>query len=146
MAHIQYVPTTVLVSESTRQRLAATRDAFGARSIDETIERLLRKAAPSAGELFEANRAKVLAVCRRNGLKPLTAFGSRVRDDRTPASDLDLVTGFPRGTSLLDVIRIQDELSQAFGCPVHLASEPERGSRLAQRIEAEGVRLVGPKT
>lgn len=137
--------TTVLVSESTRARLAAARDALGARSMDEAIERLLRGAAPSAAELFERNRSKVLAACRRNRLKRLTAFGSRVREDRTPASDLDLVAKFPPGTSLLDVARFQDELSEAFGCRVDLGSEPEPGSRLAKRIAAEGVRLVGPK-
>ena len=113
--------------------------------MDETIERLLRAAAPSATELFDRKRDAVLAVCTRNRLKRLTAFGSRVRDDRTPASDLDLVTAFPRGTGLLDMIRIQDELSEAFGCKVDLGSEPTAGSRLARHIREEGVVLVGAK-
>lgn len=113
--------------------------------MDEAIEKLLRAAAPSARELFERNKNKVLAVCNRNRLKRLIAFGSRVREDRTPGSDLDLVTQFPPGTSLLDVLRIQDELSAAIGCRVDLGSMPGPGSRLRRHIEAEGVGLVGAK-
>lgn len=135
--------TTVLVSEATRTRLVAARDALGARSMDEAIGRILRAATPSAAELFARNREKVLRACRRNRLRRLLAFGSRVREDRTPGSDLDLVAHFPPGTSLLDVLRIQDELSEAFGCKVDLGSLPPRGSRLARQVEAEGVVLVG---
>ncbi len=136
------MPTTILVSESTRARLAAARDAMGAQSMDEAIGRIMRDATPSANELFDRNRSKVLAVCRRNKLRRLVAFGSRVREDRTPASDLDLVTRFPAKTSMFDVARIQDELSRAFGCAVDLGSEPPAGSRLAKHIEEEGVILV----
>lgn len=139
------MPTTVLVSEHTRERLAKARDALGARSMDEAIEKLLRAAAPSAQELFRANRTQVLGVCRRNGLKQLVAFGSRVREDRTPGSDLDLVTRFPKGSTLFDLARIEDELSGAFGCKVDLGAFPEPRSRLAQYIRDEGVALVGPK-
>lgn len=114
--------------------------------MDETIGRLLRTATPSALELFERNKKRVLEVCRRNRLKGLTAFGSRVREDRSPGSDLDLVTRFPPGTSLLDVMRIQDELSEAFGCHVDLGSQPRPGSRLARNVHAEGMVLVGSKT
>lgn len=114
--------------------------------MDEAIERLLRSATPSAVELFERNKKRVMEVCRRNRLTGLTAFGSRVREDRSLGSDLDMVTRFPAGTSLLDVVRIQDELSAAFGCPVDLGSEPKPGSRLARNIKAEGVVLVPSKS
>ena len=113
--------------------------------MDEAIELILRRATPSAQELFEQNKEKVLGVCRRRALKRLVAFGSRVRDDRSPGSDLDLVTDFPPETGLLDVVRIQDELSQAFGCKVDLGSVPPPGTRLWRHIAEEGVVLVGPK-
>lgn len=116
---------------------------MGARSLDETIVRLLRQATPSAQELFERRKKQVLEVCRRNGLRRLVALGSRVREDRSPGSDLDLVTTFPPRTTLLDVVRIQDELTEAFGCRVDLGSTPEPGTRLARHVQAEGVVLVG---
>jgi predicted nucleotidyltransferase len=111
--------------------------------MDEAIVRVLQTATPTAQELFERRRRQVNAVCRKNRLKGLIAFGSRVRDDRGPGSDLDLVTNFPAKTGLFDVMRITDELSQAFGCTVDLGSMPKPGSRLATIIQREGVELVG---
>ena len=135
--------TTIFVSEATRDQLAATKALYGAKSIDEVLNRLLRDAAPTAQDLFRRNKKKVLAACKRNGVTKLVAFGSRVRDDRTPTSDLDLVADFVPGTSLLDLVRTKRELSEAFGCPVDLGDIPDPGTRLADRIAKEGVALVG---
>lgn len=137
--------TTVLVSEETRDKLAKTRDALGVSSIDEAIQRILQAATPSARVLFARNRMKVLAVCRKYGLKVLIAHGSRARGDATPASDLDLVTTFPDGATAFDFVRAQRELAEAFGCKVDLGSEPAPNSRLARHIKEEGVVLLGAR-
>lgn len=135
--------TTVFVSPKTRDLLKAAKERLGAKSIDETIRLLLQDSTPDARSLFEAHRDQVLAVCRRWGLRNLTAFGSRARGDAQPDSDLDLVAEFPPGTSLIDLWAIKEELGTAFGCPVDLGSLPSPDSRLARHIQEEGVTLVG---
>lgn len=136
--------TTVFVSPQTRDLLKAAKKELGAKSIDETIRRLLQKTTPTALDLFRAHEEEVRAVCRKWGLTRLIAFGSRARGDARPDSDLDLVTEFSGGTSLLDVVRIKEELGAAFGCPVDLGSIPPADTRLAAHIREEGVALVAP--
>lgn len=134
--------TTVLVTEATRKKLASARDAFQAKSINETIERLMREATPTAQQLFADHRRPVEAACRKHGVSRLVAFGSRVRADRAPGSDLDLVAKLPSGSTLFDLMQLQDDLQAAFGCKVDLGSIPDPHSRLAKHIAEEGVVLV----
>ena len=134
--------TTVMVSKETRDQLNRLKDLYGVPSVDAAIQRVLAEATPDATTLYKRNKRKVDAVCKKYGLKTLIAFGSRVRDDRTPASDLDLVTEFPKGTSLFDVVHITDELSAAFGVKVELSSRSALHRFIQEDIDKEGTRLV----
>lgn len=136
------MPTTVMVSKETRDQLNRLKDLYGLPSVDAAIQRVLAEATPDAKTLYRRNKRKVDAVCKKYGLTTLIAFGSRVRGDRTPASDLDLVTDFPKGTSLFDVVRVQRELEQAFGVPVEISSHGAMHRLIREDIEQEGVRLV----
>jgi len=50
--------------------------------------------------------------CRRNGIRRLAVFGSALRDDFTPLSDLDVLVEFEPGARTgLRFFRIQDDLS-----------------------------------
>jgi predicted nucleotidyltransferase len=84
----------------------------------------------------------VEAVCRKHGVSRLVAFGSRVRPDRAPGSDLDLVARLPPGSTLFDLMDLEDELQAVFGCKVDLGSTPDPDSRLARHLAEEGVILV----
>ena len=70
----------------------------------------------------DAPRDKVVAFCRRWRIAELALFGSVLRDDFGPDSDVDVLVSFePRVPhTLLDIVRMQDELSAVFGRKVDL--------------------------
>lgn len=136
--------TTVLVQEVTRDALAATRSAYGATSMDAAIRRALRDATPTANVLWRSHRKPAEAVVREHKVRRLIAFGSRVRDDRHPGSDLDLVAEFPTTGGMRAFFALRDALSHALGVRVDLGDMPSKDSDLWQTVKAEGVALVGP--
>ena len=60
--------------------------------------------------------------CRRNHIQRLSLFGSVLRDDFTPDSDVDVLVEFEPGTpaGLLTLARIEEELSELLGRKVDL--------------------------
>lgn len=60
--------------------------------------------------------------CRRNRIRHLGLFGSVLRDDFRPDSDVDVLVEFEAGAlvSLFTLVDIQDELSALLGRPVDL--------------------------
>jgi predicted nucleotidyltransferase len=139
------VPTTLFVSEKTRDDVNAAKKVLGAKNVDSVIQTLLGRAAPSASELFVARRRLVMRVCSRYGIRRLTAFGSRTREDRRLGSDLDLVAVIPSGGGLFALMEIEEELGRAFGCKVDLTEWPRAESRLMSEVRRDGVALIGPK-
>lgn len=74
-------------------------------------------------ELMIDNR--ILAeVCKANDVAFLGVFGSYARGEETPESDVDLLVRFAKGKSLLDLVRIERELSEQIGRRVDLVTEP----------------------
>lgn len=70
-----------------------------------------------------AVRADVLeALCRRWRVRELALFGSAVREDFSPESDVDVLVSFDEDApwSLWDLITMQNELADLFGRPVDL--------------------------
>jgi uncharacterized protein len=61
-----------------------------------------------------ADRQAVADFCRRNGIVRLAVFGSALRDDFTPESDVDFLVEFEPGqkVSLFDMARMEMELEQ----------------------------------
>ncbi len=68
--------------------------------------------------------ARLRAFCRRWKVAELALFGSALRDDFVPDSDLDLLVRWtPEATwGLLDHVRMEEELGQLFGRRVDLVS------------------------
>ncbi len=62
--------------------------------------------------------------CRRWKIVELALFGSVLRDDFGPDSDIDILVRFApdAGTTLFDMVRMEDELSAMFGRKVDLIS------------------------
>ncbi len=67
-------------------------------------------------------RRKIAAFCRRWKVVEFSLFGSVLRDDFRPDSDVDaLVTFAPDSrVSLFDLVRMEDELKNIFGRDVDL--------------------------
>jgi uncharacterized protein len=70
------------------------------------------------------NDEKLADFCRRWKVAELALFGSALRNDFTPASDVDMLVTFePEAEwSLLDHVAMEDELSALVGRKVDLVS------------------------
>ena len=64
---------------------------------------------------------KIAEFCRRHRIRRLALFGSVLRGDFAPHSDVDVLVEFERGARIgWDFISIQDELADLFRRPVDL--------------------------
>jgi len=94
-----------------------------------------RPLAGPTGRLVAAHRRELRDVLRRHGVKNARIFGSVARGDDHEGSDLDLLVDFAPGTSLVDLISIQDELESVLGRAVDLV--PDKGLKERVRASAE---------
>ena len=65
---------------------------------------------------------RLTEYCRANGIKRLDVFGSALRADFGPESDIDLLVEFEpdRKLGLLEFVRIEQEFADLFGRKVDL--------------------------
>jgi len=65
---------------------------------------------------------KLAEICQKNDIVFMAVFGSFVRGEQKKGSDIDIAIEFNenRGKSLLDLVRIEDELSKIFKRKVDL--------------------------
>jgi len=72
---------------------------------------------------------KIAAFCRKWDIRELALFGSVLREDFSPRSDVDVLVAFtPEAQrSLFDLVEMKDELAELFGREVDLVSQ--RGLR-----------------
>lgn len=63
------------------------------------------------------DREELARLCQRNGIRRLSLFGSVLKGSARPDSDVDLLVEFQPDArpSLLDMARIEDELSELLG-------------------------------
>jgi len=95
---------------------------------------------------LEIPDAALAAFCRRWKITELALFGSVLRDDFRPDSDVDaLVTFAPDAEwSLLDHVRMEDKFAALVGRPAHIAtrSSIERSPNWIRRREILGTAKV----
>lgn len=68
------------------------------------------------------DRDRIAAFCQKWRIVEFALFGSVLRDDFRPDSDVDVLVTFEEGApwSLWDLFTMQDELKEAFGRDVDL--------------------------
>jgi uncharacterized protein len=71
------------------------------------------------------NRDEVADFCRQWQVTELSLFGSVLRDDFRPDSDVDVLVTFAADApwSLLDLVAMREQLRQIFGREVHLVEQ-----------------------
>lgn len=77
-----------------------------------------------ANELLKDRREDILRVAAQHGAQNVRVFGSAVRGDAGPDSDLDFLVEFEAGRSLLDVTALWQDLEELLGRKVDIV-EPE---------------------
>ncbi len=75
--------------------------------------------------------------CKRNGITFMAVFGSFARGDFDPESDVDLLVRFSGRKSLIDIVRLERELSESLGKKVELLTEASISPYLKERIQRE---------
>jgi predicted nucleotidyltransferase len=83
--------------------------------------------------------AEIAEICRRYHVRELSLFGSAVRGELQPDSDLDLVVDYSLDArpSLLDLIGMMNELSDLTGRKIDLGVKRALKPRYRDRILAE---------
>ena len=71
---------------------------------------------------LEASREEITAFCERWQVTQLDVFGSALREDFGPDSDIDLLVSFEDSArhTLFDMVRMEEELKGIFGRDVDL--------------------------
>jgi len=96
---------------------------------------------PGIREVLGPHRDRVLAIIRRYGAKRVRVFGSVRRGTARPGSDVDLlVDDLPRA-SLLDLARLETELTRLIGRPVEVVEEDSLPWSLRPQVMAEAIPL-----
>jgi len=87
-------------------------------------------------------RDKVADFCRRHHIRRLAFFGSVLRDDFTPDSDVDVVVEFHAGsTPGFAFARMQEELSEILGRRVDLNTVNSLSKYFRDEVLAEAEEL-----
>lgn len=86
---------------------------------------------------IEIPRERIAAFCSTRHIRKLGLFGSVLRDDFRPDSDVDVLIEFEPGkTPGFSFISIQEELSGLFGRPVDLVTFRALNPRIRDRVLA----------
>ncbi len=87
-------------------------------------------------------REELADLCRRHGIRKLALFGSILRDDFGPESDIDVLVEFAPGVRTgLRFFAIQDELSALCGRKVDLNTAAFLGRDFRDQVSAEAEAL-----
>jgi len=70
------------------------------------------------------DRNSLADLCQQHGATRLRLFGSAVRGEERPDSDIDIIVDFEKPVGFLELIRFENALSEFFGRSVDLITEP----------------------
>lgn len=71
-------------------------------------------------EDLQSRSEEIKAVVARHRGLSIAVFGSVARGEDTSESDIDFLIDFDKGSSLFDVMHVQDELEALLQCPVDI--------------------------
>jgi len=94
---------------------------------------------PTLDRLLDRLRQAIPELKQRYGITQLGVFGSYVRGEQTPNSDLDLLVEFDpdRRFGLLTFCELENQLSDRLGVKVDLVMKTGLKPRIGERILAE---------
>ena len=116
--------------EASRETMAMHRRRRQNATLLGTWQQLLREHMPELRERF--------------GVASLGMFGSHVRGNARPASDLDLLVEFSTPPSLLEYLEVEEYLSHLLGVKVDLVHRDGLKPRIGESILREVVVLSDP--
>jgi len=92
-------------------------------------------------EVLKAKRAEILRIAAQHGARNVRVFGSVVRGEATPESDLDVLVDLEPGRSLLDHAGLLVDLEKLLGRKVDVVTERGLRAQVRDRVLKEAVPL-----
>ena len=92
-------------------------------------------------EALRSHRRKILELATLHGARNVRVFGSTVRGEAGPHSDIDLLVDVEPGRTLLDLIAFDQDLEDVLGCSVEVLADAGLSPYLQERILAEAAAL-----
>jgi predicted nucleotidyltransferase len=91
---------------------------------------------------IDVDRERIADFCRRHHIRRLAFFGSVLRDDFTPESDVDVLVEFEPGkTPGFAFFRMEEELSEILGRRVDLNTRNSLSKYFRDEVLAEAEEL-----
>lgn len=88
-------------------------------------------------ESIHRHRDAVLAIAASIGARNIRVFGSVLHGRDTESSDLDLLVDVPKGTTLLDMARLQSALENELGVSVDVLTAGDLPAKFRNRVLEE---------
>ena len=87
------------------------------------------------------NRDRILSVVvrrlKKEGARKISLFGPYARHEEGAKSDIDLLVDFPKEKTLLEIVRIERELSEKTGKKIELVTKNSVNPLLRETIARE---------
>jgi len=81
--------------------------------------------------------AKITQLLKDQGARKVAVFGSYIRGEESHESDIDIIVEFSERKSLLELVRMERELSDVLGIKVDLLTEKSISPYLIDTIKKE---------
>ncbi|OGE77977.1 MAG: hypothetical protein A2751_01740 [Candidatus Doudnabacteria bacterium RIFCSPHIGHO2_01_FULL_46_14] len=97
---------------------------------------------------LEEIKKRAIPILKKNDVEFAGIFGSYARGEAGPDSDVDLIVRFGKSAnekSLLDIIHLENELTDAFGTKTDLATEDELHPMIKPQVEKDLVPIYGKR-
>jgi predicted nucleotidyltransferase len=78
---------------------------------------------------------KLIEICRQNDVSKVSVFGSVARGEASDQSDVDLLVEFSKRKSLLSLVALERQLSEALNRKVDLLTEAAISPYLREQIK-----------
>ncbi len=86
-------------------------------------------------------RAEKERLSRRYDVRSLGVFGSYVRGEAHPDSDLDILVDFGSPPTLFEYVRLQNDISDLLGVPVDLVMRSALKPAIGEQVLSEVVEI-----
>ena len=92
-------------------------------------------------ELTQRHLEEILSIAHRNGAVGVRLFGSAVRGEDHPGSDLDVLVDLAPGRTILDMVAIKQDLEDLLHIPVDVVTERSVSPYMREEILRQAVAL-----